>query len=546
MSGNDYVRKYEGLKSARVSWDSHWQEVSQYAYPEADGFYSNASNSTKGGKKTQQIFDATAPHALTQFASLMESLLTPRQGKWHSLQTEDMSLRNNREVQEWFEEVSRRLFAKRYAPKANFQGQMNEVYMSLGSFGTGAIYIDYEEGQGMRYKSCFIGDIYIDVNFQGVVDTVYRRFDYSNQQAVQRWGANAPTRVLNDIEKKPYERKEYLHVVVPNTERDLARKDHVGMPYLEHYISLEEKEIITTGGYRTMPYAVSRYLTSPHEIYGRSPMMAVLPDIRTLNEMAKTDLRASQKLVDPPLLVYDDGVLGAGGGAIDLRCGGLNMGGVNSDGRAMVQPLTTGARVDINEQKMEVKRTVIKQALLVDLFQILVQTPRMSATEAMLRSQEKGALLAPIMGRQQSELLGVIVERELDILLNNGMLPEVPQALVEAADIDVIYDSPLSRMQRSEELIGIQRTIEMATATAPFDDGEALRMLDTRAILDYVREGNGAPVGIIKTDEQIAADTQQRNEQQQQQQQGQQQADGARSLKDLAQAQQALSGAANG
>jgi hypothetical protein len=41
----------------------------------------------------------------------------------------------------------------------------------------------------------------------------------------------------------------------------------------------------------------------------------------------------------------------------------------------MMQPFGTGARVDINEQKMEQRRTAIDDAFLVTLFQILVETP---------------------------------------------------------------------------------------------------------------------------------------------------------------------------
>jgi len=35
----------------------------------------------------------------------------------------------------------------------------------------------------------------------------------------------------------------------------------------------------------------------------------VLPDIKMLNEMNKTIIRAGQRVVDPPLMVSDDGAL---------------------------------------------------------------------------------------------------------------------------------------------------------------------------------------------------------------------------------------------
>ena len=67
--------------------------------------------------------------------------------------------------------------------------------------------------------------------------------------------------------------------------------------------------MISEGGFDTMPYIVSRYVTGPRETYGRSPAMTILPDIKMINEMSKTVIRAGQKVVDPPLLVADEGVM---------------------------------------------------------------------------------------------------------------------------------------------------------------------------------------------------------------------------------------------
>lgn len=113
--------------------------------------------------------------------------------------------------------------------------------------------------------------------------------------------------------------------------------------------------------------------------------MTVLPDIKMLNEMSKTVIRAAHKIVDPPLLLQEDGALQA----FDMRPSALNFGGVNEQGQQLVHPLITNARVDIGMDMMEQRRKVINDAFLVTLFQILVDAPQMTATEAMLRAQER-------------------------------------------------------------------------------------------------------------------------------------------------------------
>jgi hypothetical protein len=129
----------------------------------------------------------------------------------------------------------------------------------------------------------------------------------------------------------------------------------------------------------------------------------------------------------------------------------------------------------------------------------------MTATEAMLRAQEKGALLAPTMGRQQSEFLGPLIERELDILFHAGMLPPMPQALVKAGGLlDVEYVSPLNRAQRAEEGVAILRTLETVAPLAQVD-ATVLDIFDHEAIVRELAEINGVPAKLLRTRDQVAA-----------------------------------------
>jgi hypothetical protein len=217
--------------------------------------------------------------------------------------------------------------------------------------------------------------------------------------------------------------------------------------------------------------------------------------------MSKTVMRAAHKIVDPPLLLQEDGVLQA----FNTRPGALNYGGVDDQGRQTVVPLATGARVDIGMEMMEQRRKVINDAFLITLFQILVEAPNMTATEAMLRAQEKGALLAPTMGRQQSEMLGPLIEREIDILARAGVLPDMPEALMEAqGDFEVEYVSPLNRAQRAEEGVAILRTLEAVAPLAQIDPG-VMAIFDPDAIARELAEINGVPAKILRSKEDVMA-----------------------------------------
>jgi hypothetical protein len=129
----------------------------------------------------------------------------------------------------------------------------------------------------------------------------------------------------------------------------------------------------------------------------------------------------------------------------------------------------------------------------------------MTATEAMLRAQEKGALLAPTMGRQQSEMLGPMIERELDILGTAGVLPPMPEALVEmGGDVEVEYVSPLARSQRAEEGVAILRTLESVTPLAQVDPN-VLMVFNPEMIARELAEINGVPAKVLRSKEEIEA-----------------------------------------
>lgn len=504
-TGEEIINVFNTIKSARGLWEAQWEEIAQYILPRQDNIN---SESTPGEKKGSRIFDSSPQIALERFGAVMESMLTPAQQTWHNLKSSDEDLNQNKEVQEWFYRVNLLLFKKRYNPQANFPGQNSERWVSMGAFGTGALFIDYDFKLGLRYKAIHLKDLYLMENHQGAIDAVFRTMNLTLRQAIQKWGLkNLPEQLQKAAEdpKKLSQFHNFLHLVAPRQDHIVGRIDKAGMPYRSVYLCLKTKSIISEGGYWSFPYSVARYVTSPGEVYGRSPGMLALSDIKMLNEMSKTDIRAVHKLVDPPLLLSDDGVLGAGSGEVDLTPGAINFGGVDMQGKPLILPLQTGARVDIAEDKMELRRRRIDDAFLITLFQILVENPRMTATEALIRAQEKGMLLAPAMGRQQSEALGPQIERELDLLAQHGLMPDPPPELLEAGgDVDIVYDAPVNRLRRSEELVGVQRSLELL---APFASLKptVLDIFDEDELARLITEVSGVPPIILKSKEQIAS-----------------------------------------
>lgn len=496
---DEILMQQSHLESKRANFDSHWREVAERVLPNQNEFQGN--NQTEGAKRNEKIFDSTAVMALDRAASAIDSLVTPSSQYYHRLDPEDDDLMEDQEVRLWLDELNRALFRMRYKPEANFASQAHECYISLMAFGTDTMYTDDVPGIGARYKACPMSEMYLAENQHGIVDLVHRKFPMTARAAFQKWGNKLPPAILRANEKDPFTKFDFIHCVKPNKDTDSRRKDYRGMPISSYYIAIEGRTVLSEGGYRVMPYSVGRHVTAPREVYGRSPAMQVLADIKMLNEMEKTIIRAAHKIVDPPLLLYGDGILSS----FNARPNALNYGGVDDQGRQLVIPMKTGSNLPIAMEMTEQKRKAINDAFYVTLFQILVENPRMTATEAMIRAQEKGQLLAPTVGRQQSEWLGAVIDRDIDIIMANGMIRPPPDSLIEAGGgIKVDYTSPLSRLRRAEDGVAIMRTLEQLAPLANLKP-EVLDIFDDDAIGREIANINGVPAKIIRSVDAVAA-----------------------------------------
>lgn len=374
--------------------------------------------------------------------------------------------------------------------------------MSGWAFGNGSLFVDQEPGGGLRYRSIPFAETWFAENFQGAVDTVHRRFELTARQWVQKFGDETPDSIARAAESEPHRKFELIHCVTPRADADWSRRDWRGMAYASWYVSFEGRKLLQEQGYRTMRYAVARYVTAPREIYGRGPAMTVLAEIKTVNEQQKTLLRTGQLIAEPPLLLSDEGGLTS----FNMQPRALNRGALGMDGTELVRPLQVGGNMPITLEMVDRTRQTINEAFLVTLFQILVETPQMTATEAMLRAQEKGALLAPVMGRLQSELLGPLIQAELDILAGAGVLPPMPDELADLEDVaaDIDYTSPLARAQKSDEGLAILRLLEDAATVGRFDP-TAARMIKGPETLRRLAEIRGAPADLLRSPEAMEA-----------------------------------------
>ena len=500
------LKRFDRLKSQRQNWESHWQEVADYMQPRKADVTKSRS---KGDKRTELIFDSSPLQSVELLAASLHGMLTNPSTPWFSLRFKEDEMENEDEAKEWLESATETMYAA--FNKSNFQQEIFELYHDLITFGTAAMFIEEDDEDVLKFSTRHINEIFIAENDKGRIDTVFRKFHISARAAIQKFG-DISINIATKAKKDPYEEVEILHAVYPRSDFNPKKQDKINMPFESIYLDAESGDELSVSGFKEFPFVVPRYLKASHEIYGRSPAMTALPDVKMLNEMSKTTIKSAQKQVDPPLLVPDDGFM------LPVRTipGGLNF--YRAGTRDRIEPLNIGANTPLGLNMEEQRRNSIRNAFYVN--QLMMQNgPQMTATEVIQRNEEKMRLLGPVLGRLQSELLKPLIDRTFSIILRKNLFRQAPEFL-SGKDVEIEYVSPLAKAQKSSELQSIMRAIEIMGSlsnVAPVFDHINMDKL-VRHLADIV----GVPQKILKPQSQLNAERQQAQQQQQQMQQMQQ------------------------
>ena len=500
------LKRYDRLKAQRQNWESHWQEVADYMQPRKADVTKTRS---KGDKRTELIFDGSPLQSVELLAASLHGMLTNPSTPWFSLRFKQNDMENEDEAKEWLEDATEVMYSA--FNKSNFQQEIFELYHDLITFGTAAMFIEEDDEDILKFSTRHINEIFIAENDKGRIDTVFRKFSLSARAVLQKFG-DVSVNIATKANKDPYEEVEILHAVYPRSDFDPKKQDKQNMPFESVYLDAESGDELSVSGFREFPFVVPRYLKASHEIYGRSPAMTALPDVKMLNEMSKTTIKSAQKQVDPPLLVPDDGFM------LPVRTipGGLNF--YRAGTRDRIEPLNIGANTPLGLNMEEQRRNSIRNAFYVN--QLMMQSgPQMTATEVIQRNEEKMRLLGPVLGRLQSELLKPLIDRTFALILRKNLFRPAPEFLA-GQDIEIEYVSPLAKAQKSTELSSIMRAIEILGSlsnVAPVFDHINMDKL-VRHLADIV----GVPQKILKPQSEINAERQQAAQQQEQMQQMQQ------------------------
>lgn len=497
------MKRYKTLQTQRQNWESHWQEIADFVVPRKADV---TKERTSGDKRTERIFDGTAIHAAELMAASLHGMLTNASTPWFSLRYTDDQFETDDMAKEWLESATDVMYQE--INRSNFHEAIHELYADLVTFGTAVMFIDTDKDDVLRFSTRHIAETYLSEDEFGRVDTVYREFKYPIRAAVAQFGeANISPRMAKMFKEDPYEECTLLHVVMPRPDRDSFKLDSKNKPIASVYLDPEDKMILSESGFDEFPYVVPRYLKSSFEHgYGRSPAMTALADIKMLNKMSETVIRAAQLQIHPPLMVPDDGF------HMPVRTvpGGLNF--YRGGTRDRIEPLNIGSNNPLGENQLDQRRQAIRAAFYVDQL-ILGNTPGMTATEVIQRTEEKMRLLAPALGRLQAELLHPMISRVFSILARKKVFEAAPE-FMGGGQIDIEYVSPLAKAQRSGDVQSAMQLFQFLQPLLQIDPS-VVDYLDLDGLAQHIIKVTNVPASVVRGVGEVNELRQQRQQQQQ-------------------------------
>ena len=454
--------RYESLRTDRSPWLTKWTDLADRIDPMAVRV--DSSDRNKGERSRGQIIDNTATLALnTLSAGLMSGMTSPAR-PWLRLALEDQDLMEFEPVKEWLSGETKRLL--RIFHKSNTYLMLHQIYRDLGLAGTGcSITMDSFDYVTRHYNSP-LGEFCLAGDFLGDVNTIGREFEKTVGELVSEFGlGNVSQRVRNLYDKSNYQAPvTVLHMIEPRLDRNPRMISAKHKPYASCYFEVgydqtsskqyNSGHLLREGGYDDFPGLCPRWDRRSGDVYGTSPAMTVLGDVKQLYHEQLQKGKAIEYKTMPPVQAPTS----LEGQPMDMLPGGV----VHSDDPNRKIESLWQVDLDLNDLREDIYdvRERIRSGMFADVFRMFSSGTHqtMTATEVAEHHEEKMLMLGPVLERLHGELLRPLVENTFARMVEVNMVAPPPPEL-EGMELEVEFTSVLAQAQQMIGTNGVDRFV---------------------------------------------------------------------------------------
>lgn len=489
------LQRHETLRRKKNFWFPLYQALAQYVLLRKQYF---TTDNTDGPFLVNNVFDATALHSAHMMASSLLGQIWPN--PFESFEFVPQIAQEDEVFSDAFEmmnTVNEVLPTNLAVSEAGVMTSQHEALIDLVVFGTAALVItdtgDFRTP--IRFRAIDAKTMTIDEGESGAVDTVYTEKHFTIGSLVRRYGyANVSNRSqkLYDAGKLD-EGVKVLRAIEPRRERNPLKLGTGDTPFASIHIEMDQKHLLQESGFVELPIIVIRFWKNVGEIYGRSPAMDALPDIRALNKLTEMFERTGEMTLDPPKMISSEDVLGAGkvpwgpGVWIPIHASG-RLGG----DRRPIELIPPTMNPGWAEQRIADLRSTVKEHFMLEVLTDLNNRSRQTLGEANIRNELRMFMAGPLLIRLLVEMIGPSLDRSFNILLERGYFGVVRgsiqdlQMQMRGVQPKYISDdfiesrtkglkgyrlnfiSPAARLMKLEEAQGTERLTAFVTSASQF------------------------------------------------------------------------------
>lgn len=536
MDIKELKKEFEALKQERQTWDSMYQLLGKYISLIKQNF---EQTQQAGEFLIDDVFDATGAFAAHNSASALIGMLWPGTAKqaFQIVPPHDMEMTTP--LAKFYENMTHKTIAAMDDPKANLALSLDEYMLDQMIFGTSGVGVEKGTRSKLLYRPYGVKEMYIEEGKDGLVESIYLCFEWRVNRVIAEYGIDKVSKKIRDKYQngKSMDKCKILICIKPRREQK-AKAGILSMPYASHHIEWDTDNILKESGFEELPIQVGRFRKLNYERYGRSPGSMALPDIKEANSLREAVIVATEKILDMPKGVMNDGLFGAS--SIDMSAGSITV--FNSTGNVSNQPpifdIGSPPNLPWAEQRLEKLEQVIAQHFSVDRLLDFNSSQEMTFGEAQIRNQIRNQSLSSLFSRQLSEVITPLIERSVKILFRAGEFgvvrgseeekellqagapnieyvpDEIAERLERGEDVySIVYKTQAANASRAEEYLAIMDIMNYAINGMNVDPTLADR-IDLHAGAKHISNIRGVPDDLIREDDAVEEIANKRNQQQ--------------------------------
>jgi hypothetical protein len=495
------------LKAERASWWAHWQEITTYLLPRNGRYF--RQDRDKGWRRHNNIYDNTGTRALRVLGAGMMAGATSPARPWFRLATNDPDLNNYQPVKLWLDDVTQRMGG--VFQKSNTYRAMHGMYEELGAFGTACSIVLPDYNSVIHHYPVTTGEFCLATDYQGKVCTMYREFEKTVGELVKEFGRENCSQMVRNM----YDRGNLdmwipiIHAIEPRADRDITQKDAKNMAWGSYYFEIgNPHKYLRESGFKDFPVLAPRWATAGGDIYGNSPGMEALGDIKQLQHEQLRKAQGIDYQTKPPLQVPTS----MKNRDVETLPGGITFVDANSPSGG----IKTAFEVNLNLQHLLLDiqdcRERVRGSFYADLFLMLANASdtRMTATEVAERHEEKLLMLGPVLERLHNEMLDPLIEMTFSRMVEANVLPPPPPEM-QGMELNVEFVSMLAQAQRAVGVNGVDRFVGNLGAVAGYKP-DVLDKFDADAWVDSYSDMLGVDPNLIVGNDKVALIRKSRND----------------------------------